>query len=43
MVVDVDNVHVDHVEYVDEWLKVVGDVGSSQVDEVDWVDTVVGK
>ena len=43
VVVDVDNVHVDHAEYVAEWLKVVDDVGSSQVDEVDWVDIVVGK
>ena len=41
--VDVDNAHVDHAKYVDGWLKVVGDVGSSQVDEVDWVNTVVGK
>ena len=31
MVVDVDCVHVDHVECVDEWLEVVDDVGVDDV------------
>ena len=48
MIVDVDCVHVDHVEHIDAWLDVVDDVGvddvgRSQVEKVDGVDEVVGK